>query len=134
MRYLVSSLFAVSFLFNFVIGPHVSAEIEHSHEGPVGHAHHQSGMGAGHTHEHPPYGHDQGEQESPSHEPGEDQPSPERSSHSHHVSFGVDLPIASFGSTLTQVDPGPDSDRLIPRAENCPDGPFFELIKPPQLV
>lgn len=138
MRYLVNPLFAISFLLNFVVGPHVSAEIEHSHDGPFDHAHHQAGMGAGHTHEHPPHDHDHGDDhgddETPPHEPGggpSESPGP---SHSHHVSLGVDLPIASFGTTLTQVDAGPNSDRVIPRAESCPDGPYFELIKPPQLV
>ena len=134
MRYLVNPLFAISFLLNFVVGPHVSAEIEHSPDGPFDHAHHQAGMGAGHTHEHPPHDHDHGDDETPPHEPGggpSESPGP---SHSHHVSLGVDLPIASFGTTLTQVDAGPNSDRVIPRAESCPDGPYFELIKPPQLV
>ena len=126
MRVILQSLVLVAVALFYVPGGHLTFECVHSHEGPHDHHHdHHHGHGHGHHHHH----HDH---EAPSDHPGDDSDDPNQ--HSHLIVFGGGIPTLITDDE--DVCPRGSLDFGVPRVESdrCPDGPYFALIKPPQLA
>lgn len=91
------------------------------------------------SHEHHHHDHDDHHHDAPN--GGEDNrggeaPDQEGGSSSHHhshvVSFDTQV-TTNFVDLLTSTVGGFSIERLVAEANLCPDGPFYELSKPPQL-
>lgn len=128
MARFLHSLLVISVTFVYVLGSHVTVELHHSHEAVAEHAHHHADDDAGHgihSHEHewPPA----------SEEPEDEDRDGDPHHHSHVVALGTDVPFiaTSFpqvqGVSWTSIGP------VMPDPALCPEGPYFALIKPPQL-
>lgn len=120
----------LSVLFVYGFGPVAVVEVEHEHEEPQVLAFLENHDR--HDHDH----HDHGGDEHPSDEGGDDNSSEDHSPHSHRHSHFVsfDLPTA-FGSATFPVLKRLKCfmERLDTESVLCPDGPFYDLLKPPQL-
>jgi hypothetical protein len=122
-------MFAVVLVYG--VGPVLVAEVEHHHHSDDDH-HDHSRLGLVVDHHDDDSHHEP--VNSPSEEQGDEDDSPARSSHSHVVFLGADAPVTSpdFAATDLPAHRGRMLD--IPAGEGYPDGPSFDLEKPPQLV
>jgi hypothetical protein len=123
-----AGLLTACFFFVHVIGAVVVLEIEHVHHGDEDHQH--DFADSSNYHDHAPL--DSQEDDAPENDqPEDDSPLP---SHSHQLSLNV--AVATIVSDFLELAP----DLAVPiegsRLENVlwPDGPSFEVIKPPQLA
>lgn len=127
MRAIVQSLLIIAVTFVYVIGPYSTVEMEHAHEVCENHGHHHQGDGHDHSH-HP---HDQGSIPF-SEVPESDEPDGNSHSHTHVDSLGADSPFThvphnAFIANRIGTDPPAAISGFVP------DGPYFPLIKPPQV-
>jgi hypothetical protein len=128
MRSILHGLLVIAISFGYVMGSSVTVEVEHSH-----------GVGGGHGHEHGETDgeHDHHSHEHDSHSPADDSQDGEQDSdhhpHSHVVSLGSDVPFVLPNFPKEQTIHSASSAYSLPDPDRCPDGPYFPLIKPPQL-
>lgn len=125
MRIILQSLLIIAVTFVYVAGPHMTFEMEHSHEVAESQGHEHAGDDhSHHSHDHAPV---------PSSEtPESDEPGGPSHSHTHVVSLGVDSPFTPIPhNTFMANRIGTNHPAAI--SEFAPDGPCFPLIKPPQL-
>ncbi len=120
MRVFLQSLLIIAVSFGNVLGSAMVVEVEHSHE-----------VGTGHDHQHERHDHHSHEDEAPS--PDEDSRDGEEHSHSHVVSLGMDSPFVAPEFPKSQAFPSRILPNPLPASDQFPDGPYFALIKPPQL-
>ena len=128
---LTGVLLMAAVLVVYGIGTALVIKVEHHHH--AGHDHHDHSdwdLIAHHhgddSHHHPEEGPIDGRDD------GEDGSS--RSSHSHFVFLGVDAPVSPVGFGPEDLLPHISGEYEAAAEELCPDGPSFDLIKPPQLV
>ncbi len=127
MRSILQSLLAIVIAFVYVAGPSLTFEIEHTHEVFQGHGHNYAGND--HDHFHPPCS----EKPVPLSDQDERDSDGSTHSHTHVVSVGTDTPFAPllhnnpFMANWSAIHPP------VAISEFAPDGPYFPLIKPPQL-
>lgn len=126
------TIFTLSIVLVYGLGPLFSMEYEHSHidahisnVSDTSHEHH-------HTHEHESGHHhnhgDGSDEQGPS---GDEKDSPSHN-HSHLLSF--DAQVATFAAVpFAQNVRDIACEDILTEAELCLDGPFYELLKPPQL-
>lgn len=134
LRRVFHSLLTMSLALVYIAGPVVAVEVEHAHEkGHDAHSHFHAGTETGAAHHHG-RDHHHHHSEAPCEDSEDGEESPDPLSHSHVVSLGVDIPLSAPGLPGTRVAPWSGFERRIPEAEPCPDGPFYKLSKPPQLV
>ena len=130
MHKVLGAILMASVLLVYGIGSVLTVEFEHHHHAEDQHDH----VGAELLLVH----HDDGSHHepvnSPCNEQGDDDDSAPGSSHSHGVSLGVDAPAAWLGFTNGYMPPQSGRALRFPAREAYPDGPSFDLIKPPQLV
>ena len=134
---ILAGLLTVCFLVVQVIGSVVALEIEHVHHDHHGHDfagfHVSSGSDAEshHHHNHPPTG-GHGEDD----EPKDDQPEDDSPATPHSHALSVNTAFALADQVFFADDPGHDLPKRGIHTENeiCPDGPSFEVTKPPQIA
>ncbi len=116
------SLLAISVTMVYVVGLQFTVEFEHSHHvhGDHGHSHVADSSEHDHHHHHDP---------APSDDESRDTPH----RHSHSVTVGMDMPSAPAVHLEMGLDSWTRHDYFQRGSEPCPDGPCFDLIKPPQL-
>ena len=125
MRRVLLFILTASIILVYGGGSVVAVEVEHSHE----HAHANETVENHHGHHHhEPVNSSTEDQDE---KKGNDEEKPHSSSHSHVAFMDVGVfPVVS-GSICPSferwVDPCP-----VPTEEECPDGPYFSLMKPPQ--
>jgi hypothetical protein len=117
-------LLLIAVLIGSVIEGQVAVVFEHAHaDGHHHHDHHESFAEDSHGDSH-------GDHES--HSPHEEWPE-ENQSHHHHLTFS-DPPLwADLEMPREATQPANSRRELISTSESSPDGPFFDLIKPPQI-
>ena len=120
MRVILQALLIIAVSFGTVLGSAVVVEIEHSHE-----------VDTGHDHQHGEHDHHSHEDETPS--PAEHSHDGEEHSHSHVVSVGADVPFVAPDLPIAETISSEILVNLLPTSDQFPDGPCFDLIKPPQL-
>ena len=132
----------VSLLFIQSVGSFVTFEIQHTHAGAAQHIHpfasassvksfHEGHTHCGHHHDH---AHDHHRHSSDTGDDGSRQDDTMPSTHSHLVVLNMDVP-ASCSEHVSPIFKGPVAvDPCLMDKRHCPEGPLFELIKPPQLV
>lgn len=124
MRVIFQALLIIAVSFGTVLGSSVVVEIEHSHE-----------VSTGHDHQHGGHDHHSHEDEAPS--PVENSHDGEHDNedhrHSHVVSLGADVPFVVPDFSVTQAIASEILVNILPSSDQFPDGPYFALIKPPQL-
>ncbi len=125
----IATLLAVAVIFSHTVAAFQTVEIEHSHINGNHHHSHGDFHDSHHTdsHHHTPptplEGHDESDDTSI---PGSD-------THKHIVTTGIDGPVApaDFPAIIRIHTMG--TTPYIEQNYSCPDGPLFEVIKPPQL-
>ena len=128
MRSILHSLLVIAISFGYVMGSSVTVEVEHSHGVAADHGHQHVEADGEHAH----HSHNHG-----SHSPADDSQEGEQDSdhhpHSHVVSLGSDVPFVLPKFPQDQAIRSAGSAHSLPDPARCPDGPYFPLIKPPQL-
>jgi len=130
---ILQTVLTLSVVVVYGVGSIAAVEIEHDH----GDSHPVESTEAPHEHHH----HDHDDHHHDDHNGGEDDrdgetPDDEENSSSHHHSHVVsfDTQVATNFANLLPFEVGGFSNaRLVPEKDLCPDGPFYELSKPPQL-
>ena len=134
MRAVFQSLLIIAVTVVYVAGPYLTVKIEHSHEVSKNHGHQHPGDDHDHDHHHD-HSHQDPHNEGSipsSDDPDSDNPEGDSHSHTHVVSLGVDAPfLPTSHGTFMANRIGAYQPTAIP--EFVPDGPYFPLIKPPQL-
>ena len=121
MRMFVQYLAVFLIALTYVIGGHFAFEFEHSHPGH--HSHH---------HDHHDHDHEHGhEHESPSDDHGDGSKDPNQ--HSHYIVLGVSLVSPLVDENTLCLSPVIGFRNGFAESDRCPDGPYFEPVKPPQL-
>lgn len=124
---ILQSILTLSVVFVYGVGPIAAIEVEHSHE--------DSGAPASHEHHHHyndgEEGHHGGNNDGSDEQPNKDEDSSSHR-HSHFLSFDTHVAYSppNIQSPKVMVFA---NERLIPEVALCPDGPFYDLSKPPQL-
>lgn len=121
-------LLIISVTFVCVLGSRVTVGFNHSHEAVAEHAHHHGdvdGGHGGHSHEH----------ESPlaSDESEDNNHGGESDHHSHIVALGTDVPFIATNFPQVRGVAWTNIGLALADPDLCPEGPYFALIKPPQL-
>ena len=132
---MLQTFLILSIVVVYGVGSVAGVEFEHDHGGD--HAVESTEAPDDHHHHH----HDHDDHHHDDHNGGEDElggetPDDEEGSSSHHHSHVVsfDTQVATNLVNLQRSEAGIFSnERLIPEKDLCPDGPFYELSKPPQL-
>jgi hypothetical protein len=130
IRKVLGSILMVSVFLAYGIGPALSLEIEHHHHVDDHHEHADMDFVLAHHNDHSHHE----PADSPGEEPDGEEESPVGSSHSHCVCLAGETfaePVGDAWNNLCSVSNG---TLELPAGETCPDGPSFDLIKPPQLV
>lgn len=127
-----NTVLAAVLLLSSVVGPCLTVEIVHSHEEAGHHCHARMSGSASLVHHHGDHHHHGHHHEEPE-ETGQDRDGSDPLSHTHHFCCGIDFPLASQESTPAPVGTCPATGRVGFRGDKCPEGPFFEVTKPPQL-
>ena len=130
---LLQTVLTFSIIVVYGVGSVAGVEFEHDHgdshsvkstKAPDEHHHHH---GSHHHHD----DHHGGEDDKGGEAPDDEEDSTSHH-HSHVISF--DTQVATNLVNLLPSDVGEFSnERLVPEKDLCPDGPFYELSKPPQL-
>ncbi|BCX48450.1 hypothetical protein HAHE_23580 [Haloferula helveola] len=132
---LLHSFLALVIAFSYAAGSRVVVGMEHCHDThgsdhqvqtePVHDCHSHVGD-HDHSHDHAP--------DSPSDsEPDEGGHGSEHHHHFHVIAMGLDAPVGNAASGLIRGAPWTTLRSFLPDGESAPDGPSFDLIKPPQL-
>jgi ABC-type nickel/cobalt efflux system permease component RcnA len=131
---LLQTVLTLSVVVVYGVGSVVAVEIEHDH----GDDHSVESTKAPHEHHH--HNHDDHHHHD-DHNGGEDDrggetPDDEENSSSHHhshvVSFETQV-ATNFVNLLASTVGNLLNERFVSEKDLCPDGPFYELSKPPQL-
>ena len=130
---MLQTVLTLSIVVVYGVGSVAAVEFEHDH----GDSHPVESTEAPHEHHH----HDHDDHHHDDHNGGEDDrggetPDDEENSSSHHHSHVVsfDTQVATnFVNLLASTVGSFSNERIIPEKDLCPDGPFYELSKPPQL-
>lgn len=123
---MLQTVLTLSVVVVYGVGSGAAVEIEHDH----GDSHLVESIEAPHEHHH----HDdhKGGENDRGGETPDDEGNPTSHHHSHVISF--DTQVATNLVNLLPFEVGGFSnERLVPEKDLCPDGPFYELSKPPQL-
>jgi ABC-type nickel/cobalt efflux system permease component RcnA len=130
---LLQTVLTLSIVVVYGVGSVAAVEFEHDH----GDSHSVESTEAPNEHHHDHDGHHHhddhnGDEDDKGGETPDDEGNSTSHHHSHIVSFDTQvatnlvnlLPIGALGFSI---------ERLAPEKDLCPDGPFYELSKPPQL-
>jgi hypothetical protein len=143
IRSVFHSLLIFSVVFTYGIGGAAAFEIKHGHAHGEGHEHasaevteedsaeesehHHHGEDHSHKSEEP---NDPDEDSNDEEEGSEDSPHPHPHSHAFSLDTHFSFPNHGFSNLGALAW---NSSRFLPENENCPEGPFYELMKPPQV-
>ncbi len=130
---LLQTVLSLSIVVVYGVGSVAAIEFEHDHgdchsvestEAPNDHHHDHDGH-----HHHDDHNGDEGDR-------GGEAPDGKEDSTSHHHSHLISFDT-QFATDLVNLLPSEvgefSNERLVPEKDLCPDGPFYELSKPPQL-
>lgn len=129
---LLKTILTLSVVVVYGVGSVAGVEFEHDHG--ASHSVESSEVPTHHDHDH--HGHHHDDHDGGEDDKGGETPIDEGNStshqHSHVVPFDTQV-ATSFLNLLASTVGGFSNERLVPEKDLCPDGPFYELSKPPQL-
>ncbi|MDA0766396.1 MAG: hypothetical protein O3A87_02005 [Verrucomicrobia bacterium] len=130
MRGILNSILVIATLMVYVVGARNLIEFEHSHQTDSGHGHQHAEpeeVSSHHSHDHH---HDS---LPPSEDPHDGEHNGDPHDHSHVLAFGSDAPFTSPNLPRMPGASWANEAYSLPDPDRCPEGPYFALIKPPQL-